>query len=232
MSIVLSKRLQAIANMVPKCSVAADIGTDHGYLPVWLLENNVCATAIAADINAGPLSKAKETALNYNVSSRVSFRLCNGLADICESETDVIIIAGMGGETIEGILSAAPWTKAKTLVIQPQSKIPELRRWLSRNGYSVESAALVYDASRYYVVWRVTAGEENEPNLLNSHIDKLLIANKDPLLIGYLRHLISKNEAIIAGLKKSDSAADNIAEIANMNNEFEKLLQECESWQK
>lgn len=232
MSIVISKRLQAIANMVPECKTAADIGTDHGYLTVWLLENNICSTAIAADINAGPLSKAKETAETYNMTERISFRLCDGLAQISENETDVVIIAGMGGETIEGILSEAPWTKKKKLVLQPQSKIPELRMWLHENGYMVEDAVLVYDASRYYVVWRVVSGIEAQPDTLGSYIDKTLKDNHDPLLPGYLSHLIAKNNSVINGLSKANSASVELDEIINLNSEFEKLLKECETWQK
>lgn len=232
MSIVLSKRLQAIADMVPKCSTAADVGTDHGYLPIWLLENDVCCSAIAADINAGPLSKAKDTAENYNMTERISFRLCDGLAKISADETDVITIAGMGGETIEGILTAAPWAKSKTLILQPQSKIPELRMWLHNNGYTIEDAALVYDASRYYVVWRVVCGSEAEPDIICSYIDRSLFTKKDPLLAGYLKHLISRNESVISGLKKSNSVSSELDEVTKLNEKFADVLKECEAWQK
>lgn len=218
--------------MVPKCSVAADIGTDHGYLPIWLLENGTCDTAIAADINSGPLSKAKDTAASYAMTERMSFRLCDGLASIQEHEADVIIIAGMGGETIEGILSAAPWTITKTLILQPQSKIPELRLWLHNNGYRVENAALVYDAARYYVVWRVASGSEACPDIVSRHVDRLLFENKDSLLPGYLNNLISRNKAIIAGLEKSNSSSADAQEIIQLNEQLAKMQKECEKWQK
>jgi len=218
--------------MVPGCSVAADIGTDHGYLPIWLLENGICKTAIAADINSGPLSKAKDAAVVYAMTDRISFRLCDGLASIQENEAEVVIIAGMGGETIEGILSAAPWTITKTLIIQPQSKIPELRLWLHKNGYRVENASLVYDASRYYVIWRAVNGSEPCPDILNCHVDRLLFENKDPLLPGYLNHLISRNNAIISGLEKSSSSSSDAQEIRHLNEQFAKMLKECEKWQK
>ena len=91
----LTARLQAIADQVPHGAVFADIGTDHAYLPVWLLLNGRIHHAIAADLREGPLSRARETAEQHGVSSQMSFRLCNGLADIAPSEVDTIAIAGM-----------------------------------------------------------------------------------------------------------------------------------------
>ena len=105
----LSPRLDAIARQVPQGARLADIGTDHGYLPVWLLMRGTIERAIAADLREGPLGRARKTARQYGQSEKISFRLCDGLTDIDPDEVDVITIAGMGGETIATILEAAPW---------------------------------------------------------------------------------------------------------------------------
>ena len=125
----LSPRLQMVADFVPPCACAADIGTDHGYLPVWLLQNGVIQSAIAADIHAGPLANARQSAAAYDLEEHFRFVQADGLQFSGAQAADVITIAGMGGETICAILAAAPWLQqqGKQLVLQPQSKVTELR---------------------------------------------------------------------------------------------------------
>ena len=107
----LQPRLQCLADLVPQGARLADVGTDHGYLPVWLLQRGRMESAIASDINALPLDHARATAAEYGVTACIDFRLCPGLAKIGSEECDTVAIAGMGGETIIGILEAAPWTR-------------------------------------------------------------------------------------------------------------------------
>ena len=156
----LSARLQSIADQVPQGALFADIGTDHAYLPVWLLLNKRIDNAIAADLREGPLSRARETANQFGVSEKVSFRLCNGLVGISAHEVDTIAIAGMGGETIAEILSAAPWTKERTLLIlQPMTSFPDLRFWLQQNGYKIEKEVISREGRRLYSSLAVRGGE-------------------------------------------------------------------------
>lgn len=110
--ICLSPRLQMVADFVPPCACAADIGTDHGYLPIWLLQNGVIRSAIAADIHAGPLANARQSAAAYDLEERFRFVLADGLRFPDAQAADVVTIAGMGGETICAILAAAPWAAA------------------------------------------------------------------------------------------------------------------------
>ena len=155
----LTARLQSVADQVPQGAVLADIGTDHAYLPVWLLLNGRIEHAIAADLREGPLNRARETAAQYGVSDKVSFYLCNGLADIASSEADTIAIAGMGGETIAAILEAAPWTKdGKLLLLQPMTSFPDLRLWLQQNGYSIEKETISREGRRLYSCLTVRGG--------------------------------------------------------------------------
>lgn len=156
----LTARLQSVASQVPQGARLADIGTDHAYLPVWLLLRGQISSAIAADLRQGPLSRARETAQLYGVSGQISFRLCDGLSAISPDEVDTIAIAGMGGETIAAILAAAPWTKEdKLLLLQPMTSFPDLRLWLQRNGYTIEKESISREGKRLYSCLRVRAGE-------------------------------------------------------------------------
>lgn len=159
-SLQLQPRLACIASLVPQGAALADIGTDHGYIPVYLLQKGVISRAIASDIGRAPLEHARRTAEEYGVDG-IDFRLCAGLDGISPEECDTVVIAGMGGETIRDILAAAPWTKASahTLLLQPQTKVEELRAWLCENGYAVARERFVEDKDKLYVVMTVTAGE-------------------------------------------------------------------------
>lgn len=155
----LTPRLGAIAQQVPLGARLADVGTDHGYLPVWLLLNGRIKGAVAADLRKGPLERARETAQQYGQSAAISFRLCDGLTDITSDEVDTVVIAGMGGETIIDILKAAPWTRQeKLLLLQPMTGIPNLRRWLQSNGYAILDEQLAREGKRLYSIWTVKGG--------------------------------------------------------------------------
>ena len=156
----LTPRLRAIADQVPQGARFADIGTDHGHLPVWLLLVGRVDHATATDLRAGPLGRARDTAKRFAVEGRMDFRLCDGLSAIRPGEADTVAIAGMGGETIVSILEAAPWTKTDTLLLpQPMTGFAELRQWLQRNGYQIHSEHIACEGKRLYSIWRVTGGE-------------------------------------------------------------------------
>ena len=123
----------------PRGARLADVGTDHAYLPACLLMEGKIPSAIAADLREGPLRRARETAAEYGCGDRMAFRLCDGLSGIRPEETDAVVIAGMGGETIAQILEAAPWVRTRKipLVLQPMSSIPELRQWLGEDGFHI-----------------------------------------------------------------------------------------------
>lgn len=206
---ILSKRLQCIADFVPVGSRVVDVGTDHGYIPLWLLKNGVCNYVVASDIREGPLQKAKENAERENLTDAIRFVLAPGLDGCDARDVDTILIAGMGGETIIEILSAAPWARDKCLVIQPQTKIPELRAWLNENGYDVKAATLVYDNGRLYVVWNVSAGERRALTETDLLLDPALIVQRDPLLPAYIDNLVKKLRYKIQGLEKAVTADDS-----------------------
>ena len=117
----LTPRLAAVAAQVPPGARLADVGTDHAYLPVWLLLAGRIVGAVATDVNQGPLQRGQETAQRYGVAHRMDFRRCDGLAALSPGEVDAVVIAGMGGDLMVHILSAAPWTRDVKLILQPMS---------------------------------------------------------------------------------------------------------------
>lgn len=203
---LLSKRLQRIADYIRPGSRVADVGTDHGYIPVWLVQNGVCEQVYASDLRPEPLKRAVESAEKNGVSDRISFLLCPGLEKYSPRELDTVVIAGMGGETIIEILAAAPWTKEKELILQPQTKIPELRSWLNSNGYDVAEASLVADTGRIYLVWRCVSGGGRELAEHELYVDRTLSERGDGLLGIYIDSIVKKLRHKALGMKKARAA--------------------------
>ncbi len=154
----LDKRLSMVASLVRQGSRVADIGTDHAYLPVHLVQTGVAVSGIAADIGQGPLEAARHTVMAAGLQDKISLRLGDGLAPIDPDEVEDIVIAGMGGETMAAILDAAPWVKHAQyqLVLQPMTRAEDLRRWLLRHGFTVITERLVQDGRHFYPVLAAT----------------------------------------------------------------------------
>ena len=198
----LQPRLQCIASLVPQGARLADVGTDHGYLPVWLLQHGRIESAIASDINALPLDHARATAREYGVTERMDFRLCPGLAKIKAEECDAIAIAGMGGETILGILEAAPWTHedVHTLILQPQSAGQALRQYLAEHGFAIEREALAKDGHFFYTVLRAKKGHMTPLSPGQQYASPQLLRADGPLLVPYLARIETALAGTVLGL--------------------------------
>lgn len=153
-------RLNLAASFVRPGCVVCDVGTDHAYLPIRLLLSGVCPRAVATDVNEAPLAKARENAARYGCTSRMSFHLADGLADIdlvTEGVKD-ILICGMGGELIARILENAPYTRGEGVkcILQPMSKAADLREYLAHRGYRVEDEKLAGAAGKIYTCLHVS----------------------------------------------------------------------------
>ena len=227
--ICLSPRLQMVADFVPPCACAADIGTDHGYLPVWLLQNGVIQSAIAADIHAGPLANARQSAAAYDLEERFRFVQADGLRFPDAQAADVVTIAGMGGETICAILAAAPWLRqGKQLVLQPQSKVPELTDWLWRNGFTIEDAALCRDAGKRYLALRVLGQTAAQAYT----VEQLLLRRRDPLLPEHLTEEIRRQTRARAGMAHAKQIpATELAALDARLSQLQACLKEVQTWQ-
>ena len=199
----LGPRLRAIAELVPLCCrTLADIGTDHGYIPVSLLLEGRLDRAIAADIGAPPLDHARRTASLYGVSERMDFRLGDGLAVVEPGEAEVIVIAGMGGDTITEILDAAPWSRdGPLLLLQSMSRTDVLRRWLPANGYAVCQEKLVQDKGVLYPILAVRGGET--PPATEAQAQGGFLLEGDPLWGLYLADRLLRLRRAAAGLARA-----------------------------
>jgi len=191
--IKLSKRLKAIVDEIPYGAAVIDVGTDHGLIPVFLALNSRASAVAASDIHPDPLQKAVILAEEKEVSDKIRFSVCDGLAAFTSADADCVVIAGMGGEVMVHILSEAPWTRDNTiLILQPQTKADALRFWLTQNGYRILREKLVEDAGRIYPVL-VSCGGKSLPY---SEIECLLGTwsqiSSDPLLPNYLERMISR----------------------------------------
>ena len=221
--IKLSPRLEAVASFVKTCNCAADIGTDHGFIPVYLLQNGLCKKAIASDINEGPLQSAVRTAHTYSVSKKIDFVCRPGLDGIDAGEADTVIIAGMGGETIVEILKAAPWIKdcGTHIILQPQSKYELLQQYLYSNGFEAECAKLVYDSGRLYIVLSVKYTGNAVEKDITYFADKL---ENDPLISDYaslhLKKLMLREKGLMSAANIDEAELGRIRKTAEYLRSF------------
>lgn len=198
--IVLTPRLAIAASFVAQGAVVIDVGTDHAYLPVYLLQSGKCDRAVAADINAEPLERARQNVEKYGLSDHVSLILCDGLSKMDENMGDTVVIAGMGGETIAGILDAAPWTRRKTLILQPMTNAARLRRFLRKSGYTILDEAVAAEEKHLYTVMKVTGGVSADDEVYD-HISRALLAHGGADVQNYLDRVIAAQTKAYEGLK-------------------------------
>lgn len=165
MNVNLTPRLSAAASLVRGGGIIADIGTDHGYLPVYLIQSGRVRGAIAADIGKMPLQNAAKTIENYDLGNVISLRLSDGLREFSEGDADEYVFAGMGGTLIAEKLAETPWIKNSNLhfVFQPQSRAEDLRKFLFENGFSINNELAVHEGRRVYITFDATYTGEIKP---------------------------------------------------------------------
>ena len=228
----LSPRLAAIAAQVPSGDRLADVGTDHAYLPAFLLLEGKIAGAVATDVNQGPLLRGRESARTYGVEEKIDFRLCDGLADVSAGEVDTVVIAGMGGELIARILDAAPWTKRALLLLQPMSSQSELRKWLTEHGYSIRRERVVKEGTTYYVILTVTGGESEPYTQAELWAGRQKEGEKDPYRLEYLENLIHRRKRALEGMRQGSTLSpEKLQEEEALLRGLEQLREEWSKWQ-
>ena len=234
--IQLTPRLRSVAEQVPTGAKFADIGTDHAYLPVWLLQRGIITKALACDLRRGPLDRARATAGKYGLTERMDFRLCDGLSGIRPGEADTIAIAGMGGETIAAILAAAPWVWEQNclLLLQPMSAQPHLRRWLREHGYTIAREVLSREGTALYTAFQVEAGPMPELTAGEQWAGRQRRGEADPLREEYLNRLIDQTGRAVEGLRRSTRSADGprLLEMERAHAGLLELREEWLSWQR
>ena len=219
----LSERLLHIAGQIRAGQTLADVGCDHGYLPIYLVQKGCMQRAIAMDINEGPLQRAVEHIEREALGAYIQTRQSDGLEKLSPGEADAVIIAGMGGNLTIDILTRGE-NVVRTLdqlILEPQSELAAVRAFLRENNYFVEAEDLVLEDGKYYPILRVLpkrssdvltfSGESGlSPAVLDAYGHRLLAAHH-PVLLSFLQKEKKQCEQILAGLPTEDSESERIA---------------------
>lgn len=230
----LTKRLETIAAYFTSCSSMADIGTDHAYLPIYLAKKKPYSKLIAAELNAGPLERARKEVEAFGVASLIELRQGNGLSCLKTGEVEGVAIAGMGGETIRDILTAslALAKSMKILVLQPMTKSFLLRQWLADNGFAFLDEELVAEDNHLYeiIVVKAFSGEEKQYSPLELEIGPVLLAKRHPLLPCQLKRLLKRYQQVVSNL--AQEGPDKYLSYTEEVNQKIQKLKEIAKWLK
>lgn len=206
----ISLRLKTVACMLKYHECVADIGCDHGYLSIYLIENKLCEHVLAMDLRKEPLNKAINNIKEYSLSDKIETRLSDGLAMLAIDEAQSVCIAGMGGPLIIKILSEANISQLniKEFVISPQSEIDKVRKYLNSNNFIIDNEDMIYEDEKYYNILHLSIGRDEEMTETEYKYGKILLNSKNKVLYSYLikeqKKLISVFKALL-GLDVSDS---------------------------
>ena len=206
-------RLTQIARFV-KGKKIADIGTDHGYLPIYLLEKGIINYAVCSDVKQGPLANAEKNIKRYGFENKTRLCLADGLRGIMPGEVDTAVIAGMGGEMIAHILEAGLPEGMKYFVLQPMRNVDVLRRKLHQLGLKITEENLCFDKNKYYIIICAEIGEQTAWTDDEYLVSPLL--KKDPLWGEYSAKEKAKLFRNLSELEKSEDK--------NKKKEIEKLI--------
>ena len=208
----LDARLAAVAAFVPQGSRVADIGTDHGYLAVALVEEGRAPFVIASDLPVGPCEAARRTVRAEGLEDRIEVRQGDGLTVLQPGEVDTVCIAGMGGVLMTEILAAAPevWKSLTALVLQPMTGEEELRRYLYAHAWHVADETLVVADDRLYTVIRAARGHRKMPDDVTLAIGPVLLTRKDERLRQHIESQLFLARRAAAGMEKSERAKKSV----------------------
>ena len=244
----MSQRLITIAEMLRgehPVATAADVGCDHGYVSIYLVQNNIADKAIAMDVRKGPLSGALSNIKDYGYEDRITTRLSDGLKELGEGEADALVIAGMGGGLMVRILSDCDINKLgiKKAVLQPQSELCEFRRYIRGKGYSIVREKVVLEDGKYYFPMEIdftdgskdrseecvaelmekTGCDKECAESLCDRFGESNILRKDALLRDFVSHGATVNESILKSLSREEHP-ERYEQVASENEENGRLL--------
>lgn len=212
----LSNRLEAIAQMVGKGKVACDLGCDHGFVSIYLIQQGICPSVLAMDVRTGPLSQAKVHVMEAGLEDRIEVRLSDGLENYIEGEAQSLILAGMGGRLMMRILANKKAETFEELILSPQSELCAFRRFIREQGWETIAENLIYEDGKYYPVMKVFPSgkaalyqnltkdelKEKIPEEIGFCFGELLLQQRNPVLKQYLQEEKAKREALIRNLSE------------------------------
>ena len=199
----MNKRIQAIVKYMEAGRGVIDVGTDHGYFPVWMASHGYKGNIIASDINAAPLQKAMETARRAGVENKIRFQLCDGLESCPSDSVDTIVIAGMGGELICRILDRAEWCMDKRykLILQPMTKSEVLRYWLVNNEFEISAEELILEGGTIYQLLVARFGGLTKLTDAELFMGKKELSMDPELYAMQRKNYINRFESAVAGME-------------------------------
>lgn len=239
--VTLSERLRTVAGMVTRGNVVCDVGCDHGFTAIYLVQKGISPRALAMDLREGPLSAAGEHIAAFGLGEQIETRLSDGLHKYIAGEADTLICAGMGGGLMMRILAEE---REKTdsfceLVLQPQSELPQFRRFLRQNGYRIQDEEILLEEGKFYQVIRAVTDRRSDPQSgcedvsgrmegelckLEDRYGPVLLRKRTPVFLSFLEREEAICEEILTKLRGQGLADDRRRE---RYEEVERLLQDC-----
>ena len=200
----ISRRLMAVASLVKEGALAADIGTDHGYVPIYLAEKKHCPHIIAMDINIGPLERAREHIREHGLENRIETRLSDGMSELKIGEADTVIAAGMGGRLVIEILKNSPEIveSVQEFILQPQSDIHKVRAYLNENGFLLTEEDMIEEDGKFYPIMKLKHGCESAYSEQELYFGRLLLKQRHSVLYHFLQKERKRLGKIQEGLRK------------------------------
>ena len=227
MAVTLDPRLSLVASFVRQGSALADIGTDHAYLPVFLVQTGRCPRAVASDLRPGPLQNAKQTVAEAGLADKIETVLSDGLDALPAFCADDVVLAGMGGILIAELLERAAWLKTSgvRVIAQPMSHAEDVRLWLYQNGFSLDREACVFDKRHGYVV--IAAHYTGETTALTPALPYggLLFQQADEAAARYLLRQKQRLQKRRDALKRAGADAAETERLTEILNDFERRMQ-------
>lgn len=221
----LSERMLMAAKMVRKGNAVADIGTDHAYLPAWLVLNGISPSALACDVRKGPLENAKKTVEHYNISDKITLRLSDGFDEIEPFEAQDFIMCGMGGTLMEELVSRVHWLrdKSKRIIVQPQSHAEDIRRYFVENGFEILFEDACTDSGKLYCAMAAEyTGIKQEKSVSYIYSGRLSECRK-PEAKKYLENILSRLSTKLEA-EKLHGSAENAAYLEKITLELEETI--------
>lgn len=221
---MLSKRLQAVADMITPGKVVADVGTDHGYVPIYLVSHNIVEKAYAMDINKGPLEKANQHINEAGLEDRVKTILSDGMEKLEEGMVNSVVIAGMGGELIVKILkSSTVLNSLDELILSPHRDNNLVRQFLLVNGWKIINEAMVEDNKKYYTIIKAVPGLDEAYLPEEIVYGKILLEEKNSKLFQYLEK--ERDKYLNIKSKIESNSKDKIKDVTDDLQKIDSILE-------
>ena len=211
-SIKLSKRLHTVASLVRNGAVAADVGTDHAYIPIYLVQEGISPLAIATDINEGPIFRAMQNISLCDLQKKIICYVAPGLYGIEKHSPDDVLICGMGGELIAQILCESDYVKNSrvNLILQPMTSIAELREFLS-HGFDIYDEKIVFEDGKFYqIICAKYSGNSHDFSNAELELGKINIERREAIFLELLDFTIAKKKRILQGLLAGNCNTEKI----------------------